>query len=113
MATVVHNQRSDHSRVWFDLGVTDNGDNTITIPAGSVWIHDTEYTMSALTNQSIGTGAFNVWIEDLGGGTAGYKTDTILDGSIVPVSFGEGIGALLVAWRDEGTDVHYLNSIQE
>ena len=114
MAANARNQKSDHSKVWFDLAVTDNGDDTIDIAAGDIWVHDVKYTMSALVDNSVGTGPFRVWIEDLGGGSAGYKTDTALDDTVVPTSFGAGIGALLVAWKDSGdTDVIYLKSIQE
>ena len=104
----LHKQISDRSRVWFDLVVVDNGDGTLSIPAGSCWVHGFQYALSTYS-PNLGSSQFRLWVEQTEGG-ADYLLDLTMEA--LPQSFGEGIGAILVAWKDAPADqVHVLRSI--
>ena len=107
---VIHEQRSDHARTWFDADVVDNGDGALTIPAASFWLHGEEHELAEY-RPVVGTGPFRVFVEK-----AGASADYLLDltGEAGAVSFGAGIGAPLVAWRDQaGGEIHVLRSVPD
>lgn len=105
----VHEQKADKARhPFWDLVVTDNGDGTISIPVGKFYMQGKEYDLSAITNEPFPDGS-KLSVEKVGS-DADYLVDTT--GLAEPVSFGEGIGAVLVVWH-EGGEIHHLRSIQK
>ena len=104
---IEHQQVSDHLKVFYEPQITESGES-LTIPAGSVWVHGTEYPLSAYT-PVIGTGVFRLFVERTSTGADYLLYLTLFD---EPVSFGEGIGALSVAWREfPGDDLHVLRHV--
>lgn len=103
-----HSQRGTHGTVFYEPIIVDNGNGTLTCPAGLFWMRGMAYPLAAYT-PVIGTGPFRLWVEAVGT-SADYFLDLLL--AAPPVSFGTGIGSHIVAWRDTATDdLHLLRSV--
>ena len=109
-ALQIHPQRSDHQRIWFDLAVADNQDGTLSVVGGNFWVQGKQYSLAAY-RPNVGSGAFRLWVEKTASG-ADYLLDLTQEAQ--PVGFGEGVGAMLVAWRDtQGGEIHLLRSVRD
>jgi hypothetical protein len=101
---MIHQQVSDASKVFYALPIDAEG-ITLDIPSGVVICRERPYTLPDYT-PLIGEGPFRLWVEPSGVGMDYYLD---LTGHGVPVSLGQGIGPLLVAWRDQPEDeIHLL-----
>ena len=110
LALQVHPQRSDHNRIWYDLEVTDNPDGTLSVVGGNFWVQGKQYSLSAY-RPNVSNGPFRLWVEKTASG-ADYLLDLTQEAQ--PVGFGEGVGAMLVAWRDSpGGEIHLLRSVRD
>ena len=110
---ILHPQVSDQTKVFYDLAIVDNGDGTLTIPAGTCWVDGREYALPAYT-PTVGTAPFRLYLKKDGVG-ADYLLDTLLldwDMNTDPRSFRPGLGVPRICWRDTPTgEVHVLRSV--
>ena len=106
---VVHKQKADKTRhVFWDRAVTDNGDGTISIDVGEFYVQGAEHELGAVVAEPFPNGS-RLFVEKDGIDT-GYLLDTT--GEATPVSFGDGIGAVLVVWN-KNNEIHHPRSIQK
>jgi hypothetical protein len=104
----IHRQKSDKAtHVFWDLDVTENQNGSISIPSGKFYLQGQEYELTKVENEPFPVKS-RLFIEksDVG---ADYYLDTTGHGT--PVSFGTGIGAVLVVWYEE--EIHCLRSIEK
>lgn len=105
---IPHESKAEKVRhPFFDLAVVDNGDGTISIPAGKFYIQGQGYDLAAVENEPFPDGA-RLFVEKAQG-RADYFLDTT--GHAVPVSFGPNLEAILVVWN-EGGEIHCLRSVE-
>ncbi len=102
------NQYSNKNKVLVDINISEAGTNKISCAKGSLWIHGNEYKLSKEPNIDMSGSITRLYIE---------KTDTGADymldytGEAEPVSFGDGIGAVLIAWI-ENNNLYVLNHVE-
>ena len=99
-------QRSDRDRGWYDAEIVQDG-TVLQIPATTFWLRNVGYELAAYA-PDVGEGAFRILVEKTEAG-ADYLLD--LTGEAEPESFGEGIGAFLLAWRVVGAELSVLRSV--
>ena len=103
----IHTQKSDKSKhPFWNLEVIESH-GKISIPAGKFYIQGKEYDFTAIENEPFPEEA-RLFVEKTENG-ADYFLDTTGYGE--PNSFGDGIGAILVVWNENG-EIHCLRSIE-
>lgn len=93
-------QETTKLQMFYTPTIVDNGNGTLSIPSGFLWLHGKSFNIAAY-DPNIGSGAFALWVEKTLSGV-----DYLLDLTLYaePVSLGQNVGALKVAWRDRSVD---------
>ena len=105
---VEHVQNGAENTVFCDVGLSVSG-NVLSLAGGDCWISGSKYTLPDYS-ADVGEDAFALWVEKTDTG-ADYLLD--LTNLADYNSFGQGIGAVKLAWRDrKGDEIHVLKSVR-